>query len=181
MLTIMKKTGRPVEAYRLGENEPMEQKLLEEKKIRRTEDGAYELFSSEAVNGAGELAEAGDYFKVDSHGFPYPNKKEWFEANHTHISGNQYMQIPKPLKAWKDGMPVCEEIAWLLETGRLTIDKADIERYFHAFLYGSPLSAARDAAIVFYEVKRDDAGTIEDMDFCFVARDIFEQVYRICE
>ena len=55
------------------------------------------------------------------------------------------------------------------------------KRYFQAFLYGAPLSAARDAVLVFYEVNRDKTGTIQEIDFCFVARDIFEQVYRICE
>ena len=181
MLTIIKKEGRLVEAYRLGDQGPEERQLLAEKKIRRAEDGTYELFSSESVNGAGEIAETGDYFKIDAHGFPYPNKKAWFEANHTHISGNQYMQKPKPLKAWMDGMPVCEEITWLLEGGRLTINETDTQRYFQAFLYGAPLSAARDAVLVFYEVNRDKTGTIQEIDFCFVARDIFEQVYRICE
>ncbi len=181
MKKAMKKEGKTVLAYRLGEGSPMEQKMMEEGKIRTKGDGTYELFSQEAKGGTGEKADAGDYFKVDSSGSPYPNKKDWFEKNHRHISGDEYMQFPKPVDIWEADMPVCEEIKYLLSTDRLTIHEEDQQNYFSAFLWGAPLTAARNAVIVFYSVTRNEAGEIEDVDFNFVARDEFEKTYSVME
>lgn len=212
MKKARKKEGKTVQAYCLGAGSPMEQKMLEERKIRVRSDGGYEVFSQE-VSAAlfseilnilyekeplsgdvlnslfelvmfpgkmqGEMAEEGDYFKVDSSGFPYPNKKEWFEANHRHIDGDEYMQISKPVDIWEADMPMCEEIQYLLSTDRLHINVEDTANYFSAFLWGAPLAAAKDAVIVFYSVDRDEDGKIRDVDFNFVARDEFEKTYTV--
>lgn len=57
----------------------------------------------------------------------------------------------------------------------------DPEHYFNAFLWGSDLSAAEDATIVFYSVSRTESGEITDVDFNFVARPQFENDYRLCD
>lgn len=78
----------------------MEAMLIEEGAIKKNPDGTYELFSQEAVSATGEIANAGDYFKVDSvegHHYPYPNSKDFFEENHIHVSGDVYEQKGKPL------------------------------------------------------------------------------------
>lgn len=179
MKKAMKKAGKNVRAYRLGEGTPMERKMLAEGKIRVKNGGVYELFSQEAKGGTGEMAVPGDYFKVDSSGFPYPNKKDWFEENHKHIDGDEYMQFPKPVDIWEASMPVCEEIQYLLAAERLKINEEDTKNYFSAFLWGTHLTAARDAVIVLYSVDRDEDGKINDVDFNFVARDEFEKTYTI--
>lgn len=38
-----------------------------------------------AVNGKGEVAQTGDYIKVDLKGFPYPNDKNFFEENYRKV------------------------------------------------------------------------------------------------
>jgi hypothetical protein len=45
-------------------------------------------------------------------------------------------------------------------------------------LFGTLESAARDAVIVFYAIRRDDAGRITDADFNLVDREAFEQTYE---
>ena len=74
---IKKKT---VKAFQLGTGTEMEKILIEEGVIIPKEDGTYELLSQEAVNGSGEIAHVGDYFKVDEvngRHFPYPNEKDY--------------------------------------------------------------------------------------------------------
>ena len=55
----------------------------------------------------------------------------------------------------------------------------DPEHYFNAFLWGAELSAARDAAVIFYSVDRDGTGGIADISFNFVAAKEFEESYEI--
>jgi len=63
----------------LGDQSEMERMLIAKDMIRVTSEG-YELMSLEAVNGRGECAAAGAYFKVDvmpdGRHFAYPNRKE---------------------------------------------------------------------------------------------------------
>lgn len=181
MKKVIKKSGKTVMAYQLGTDSRMEQDLMAAGKIRRTPDGRYELFSQEAVNGTGELADQGDYFKVDSTGNPYPNDRAWFEANHIHVEGQKYVQLPKPLDAWEADEPMCPEIEFLLKTGRLKINQETPERYFEAFLWGSLLTAARTAVVIFYQVDRGSLGEIEDISFGFVERGEFELTYDYCQ
>lgn len=179
-----KKVGKIVKAYCLGENTPMEQELIKEGAIKIQSTGTYELFSQEAVNGIGQIANPGDYFKVDTIDgkyYPYPNDRDFFLKNHRHIQGDEYEQIAKPLEIWQSGDEMCEEIRYLLDNQKMTIKEDDPEHYFNAFLWGSDLSAAEDATIVFYSVSRTESGEITDVDFNFVARPQFENDYRLCD
>ncbi|MBR5311997.1 MAG: hypothetical protein IKU40_03840 [Clostridia bacterium] len=177
MRKAIKNQGKILTAYRLGDGSETEMRLLEEGKLRRMPDGNYEVFSLEVKNGSGEIAAVGDYIKLSSDGWPYPNDKAFFAANHRRIEGDTYEQIPKPLDAWtaEDGM--VPEIAYLIAERGLVIDEKDEEKYFSAPLWGTTLSAARDAVIVFYQVKRDEHGKITNADFNFVAKNEFDRTY----
>lgn len=79
-----------LQAWQLGTNTPMERKMIEEGRIIQQDDGQYELFSLEATGGSGEIAKAGDYFKVDAAGCPYLNEKTKFESMHRAIGDGWY-------------------------------------------------------------------------------------------
>lgn len=175
-----RKKPKTAAAYQLGAHTQMEEELIREGAIRLLPDGSYALFSQEAVNEVGEIALPGDYFKVDTvngRRYPYPNSKAYFEANHHHIQGDIYKQSGRLLPVWQDGDGPCEEMDFLLTSGRLTLRPEDDTRYFNAFLWGAPLSAARDATVVFYQVDRDGEGCITDILFNFVARRDFQRDY----
>lgn len=167
-----------VQAYELGAGSEMEKKLIAEGKIVVTEDG-YELFSQEAVNGTGEKAIPGDFFKLDSTGYPYPNERKWFFEHHRHLQGNDYQQLGKPLFIWQYGDPVSEELLYLLKTEKLHLNNNVHDRYFEAVLSGALLNAPRNATVVFYSVDRDENGKIIDISFNFVAKKEFETDYQI--
>lgn len=177
MRKAVKKTGRSVCAYQLGMHSEVEERLMLEGRIRMKENGEYELFSREAVNGKGEVAKAGDYFKIDSEGYPYPNSREFFERRHRNIGKNRYIQIPSPVDVWEKGEPMNEVVRYLFKHHLITINRCDTENYFHAFLWGTQLSAAMDAVIVIYDVKRGGDGNIEHVDFNFVAKEEFVKTY----
>lgn len=63
--------------------------------------------------------------------------------------------------------------------GKLLINEEDPDRYFSAQLWGTTLSAAKDAVIVFYSVTRDPDGKILEISFNFVARSEFDKTYDI--
>jgi hypothetical protein len=127
-----------------------------------TDNGEYELFSQEAKSGSGEKANAGDFFKVDKAGYPYPNKWDWFLANHRHIDADSYEQLPKPMDAWETTEPVTPEIDFLINHKGLKLSPDTPEQYFGAELWGAWLTAASDAVLVFYSVTRDENGVITD-------------------
>lgn len=182
MRYAIKNKRKIVKAYPLGAGHPMEAALIAEGAIRLREDGQYELFSQEAINGQGQLAQPGDWFKVDTidgKHFPYPNARAWFEENHTHLSGDEFEQVNKPLQIWQMGDGMTEELRWLLDTGRLTLKPEDPTHYFNAFLWGADLSAAIDATLTFFGVDRDEAGNITDINFNFVAKPEFDSCYTI--
>lgn len=184
MRRAIKSKRKVVTAYPLGAGHPMEALLIEEGAIRLLPDGSYALFSQETVNGQGQIARAGDYFKVDTiegRHYPYPNSREFFLDNHIHLSGDEYEQINKPLLIWQVGDAMTEEITWLVDTGRLTLKPQDPDHYFNAFLWGADLSAASDATLLFFRVDRDENGAITDIDFNFVAKQEFEDCYVIME
>ena len=180
MIRIMKKTGKTVCAYKLGEDSYVEE-LIARGQIRLREDGMYEVFSQEAVHGKGELARPGDFVKLDSKGFPYPNSAEFFHANHRWISGNTYEQQPVPLEAWTAAEPMCDEIRFLIREKGLQINENDRERYFTAPLWGTIESAGQDAVIVFYCVSKAENGEITNVEYNFVAREEFEKTYVILD
>lgn len=168
-----------LQAWQLGTNTIMERKLIEEGRIIKRDDGQYELFSLEATRGTGEIARAGDYFKVDATNCPYPNEKAKFERTHRRLEGDWYEQISVPVHIWTADEPVCEEINFLLSTGRLQIHSGDPQHYFSAKLWGTEETAPRDAVVVFYSVERDGSGTIHSIDFNFVVKDVFDETYEL--
>jgi len=182
MKYAIKNKRKIVKAYPLGANHPMEAALIAEGAIRLRADGSYELFSQEAVNGSGQIACAGDYFKVDTidgRHYPYPNARAWFQENHTHISGDEYEQKLKPLQIWQVGDEMPDEVRWLVDQGRLTLKPEDPAHYFNAFLWGTDESAASDATLIFHSVDRDAEGRIIDASFNFVAKREFDDCYTI--
>ena len=182
MKYAIKSKRKIVKAYPLGAGHPMEAALIAEGAIRLREDGSYELFSQEAVNGVGQTAYAGDYFKfdtIDGKHYPYPNGREWFLENHIPLGGDEYEQQNKPLLIWQFGDEVIEEVRWLVDNGRLTLKPEDPAHYFNAFLWGADLSAASDATLVFYGVDRDERGAITGVNFNFVAKPEFDSSYTL--
>ena len=180
-MRVTKKHGKTVRAYRLGDRSGVIEKLICEGKIIPHADGTYEVFSQESVNGSGQIAKIGDYIKLDSAGCPYPNDEAFFNANHRHIEGDSYEQIPKPLLAWTVDEPITEEISFLIAHKGLILNDKSQDKYFNAPLWGTVESSPRDSALIFYSVSRNEAGEITDADFNFVAKDEFEKTYRIIE
>lgn len=179
MRYAVKLQGKRVRAWELGAGSSAETEMIRAGKIRRNGE-SYELFSREAVNGQGQKARKGDYFKLDGDGYPYPNAREWFHANHRPIQGDEYEQMPKPLAIWGVEDGDSELIHWLTDGGRLSIREDDEAKYFNARLWGADLSAGKDATVVFYSVDRDENGGISDISFNFVAREEFERTYTVC-
>lgn len=176
---VRKKEGKTVQAYRLGEEHTELDRLMEAGKLVKTAPGKYEVFSQEAVGKMGEQACDGDFIKIDSSGAPYPNKKEFFLANHHHLGGDSYEQIPKVCDAWTVDEPMCEEIQFLMREKGLVVDENSYENYFSAPLWGTALLAAKNAVIIFYEIKHGETGEMMDADFNFVERTEFEKTYDI--
>ena len=125
MYIVIKNKGKMVNAYQLGSDNAVIKELMDNGKICDLGNGSYAIYSQEAVNGAvgGEKAIAGDWIKLDSTGSPYPNDKEFFEANHRHIEGDTFEQFPKPLVAWDAQLKMCPEIVFLAEKKGLIIDE----------------------------------------------------------
>ena len=167
------------QAWQLGMNTPMEQRMIHKGKIILRADGRYELFSQETTGEVGQIACAGDYFKVDPLGYPYPNAKGMFERNHRHIKGDWYEQSIEPVQIWTADDPECEEIRFLVESGQLCIHVDDPERYFSAKLWETEETAARDAVIVLYGIERAPSNDISRIDFNFVERGYFERTYEV--
>lgn len=180
-MKVIKKHGKTVKAYRLGCESEVLDKLISEGKLIPCEHGTYEIMSQESVNGGGQIAHEGDYIKIDSSGNPYPNDAAFFGANHRHIEGDEYEQIPKPLLAWTADEPITEEIAFLIAHKGLILDDESFDKYFTAPLWGTLESSPCDSVVIFYSVSRNEVGEITDADFNFVARDEFEKTYRIIE
>lgn len=177
MAKVIKNNGKKVQAWELGMGSAMELKLIKEGKIVYAGNGNYELFSQECNSGAGEKANAGDFFKVDKAGYPYPNNRAWFLENHRHIDGDTYEQRPKPLDAWEVTEGITPEVQFLIDHKGLKLSPETPEQYFGANLWGAWLTAASDAVLVFYSVTRNESGVIIDADFNFVARKEFEATY----
>lgn len=185
MRYAIKNKKKLVHAYRLGDGSVMEQQLLREGAIRRLPNGSFELFSQETVQGKGEHALPGDYFKVDivdRHHYPYPNTKAFFEANHTLVDAVQslYTQQPKPLQVWQKEDCMCPEIAFLLHAEQLQLCPADPEHYFQAELFGAPLTTSDKGTVVFYSVTRNPQGMVTNAEFNLVSEQDFTASYTFC-
>ena len=184
MFKVIKKNGIVRKAYRLGEANSVLARLMLERKIVPISGGEqYEIFSREAVignSGHGQLAEKGDWIKLDSAGYPYPNKKEVFEKNHKHIAEDEYEEIPKELDAWSAKEPMCEEIAFLIREKGLVLNEEYHKRYYTAPLWGTVESADKDAVLLFYSISCGENGTITDASFNFIEKSEFEKKYKRC-
>lgn len=167
-------------AFCLGSSNPLEKELMKTGRIKQNCDEEYEVFSQEAKDGKGEIVHRGDYVKIDSKGFPYPNSKEFYESKCINVGENLYQQISSLVEVWFADDPICDFVAFLLKVERLHINEADNDRYFQAYLWGAPLSAARDSAVIAYSVTRNTEGEVIDVDFNFVVRDEFERLYEWC-
>lgn len=177
-----KKKKQIVHAWQLGAGSKKEAQLIAEGVIRKREDGSYELFSLEAVHGSGETAAAGDYFKIDEKDgkrYPFPNSKDYFESHHRHLEGDTYELITHPVGIWQSTDGPTPEVSYLVESGKLEIHEDDPGHYLNAELWGTRLSAAKDATIVFYGIDQAEDGTIRDVDFNFVSRPVFEASYDL--
>lgn len=183
MYTVIKNKGKMVEAYQLQlrNDNAVIRELMENGKICDLGDGRYEIHSQEAINGAagGEIAMAGDWIKIDSKGYPYPNDRAYFEANHRHIEGDNFEQLPKPLLVWNVKLEMCPEVEFLVEKKGLVIDETSSDRRYSAQLWGTTEVAAEDAMIVFYSISYDEAGNVTDCDWNFVERSEFDKTYSI--
>lgn len=184
MRRAIKNKGKLVRAYELGAGTEIERLLIEEGAIRRNPDGSYRLFSKEAVNGEGQFAQKGDFFKVDTvdgRHYPYPNRRDWFLARHIPLGGDKFEQRVFPVPIWTRDDPPCDAVEALLASGRLRIDPDSKDSYYNAVLWGAPLSAAKDAVIVFHRLERDENGSPVNISFNFVERSIFERDYTLCD
>ena len=177
MMQIRKKEGTIVKAYCLEENSPMIHKFMEEGKLCSIDENHWRIFSRESKEG--ELAQSGDYVKMDSGGNLYPTNRSFFLRNHRFLGEDTYEQISRPLRAWCAGDDMCPEVQFLMEHKDLRIHADDEHAYFSASLWGDLLRAAKDAVIVFYDIEYDAERTVIDADFNFVSRDEFEAQYDI--
>lgn len=168
-----------VQAYRLGEKSAGLERLMAAGLVSVQGGGTYEIHTVETKESKGEIAYIGDYVKLDVHGNPYPNSAVFFEKHHRHIQGDEYEQLAEEREVWTLGDEMCPEITFLMEQGRLSFHKEDPEHYFQGTGWGTKLSAASDAVVVFYEVKRDAKGQILDAEFNFVDRESFEKTYEL--
>lgn len=170
-------------AIELGADEknPLYLSLIAEGKIKKVSEDCYEIFSMEAVNGKGQRAQKGDFVKINPEGAVHPNDREFFLENHKHIAGNLYEQIPFPVRVWCVGDEISQEMQYLLETGQLVLDESSDEKYFNANLWGTNLSAAKNAYLVMYKVFTDEAGQIEYIGFNFVEYEEFGKTYAFIE
>ncbi len=177
MKKVRKKEGKLVKAYCLGQPHSVIEELITRGLLKKVNETQWRLLSQEATEG--ECAKSGDYLKLDTAGMPYPNTKEFFEKNHIHRGGDEYEQIPKPLSAWAAEDDMCPEVQFLIEKKGLVFNEKSVCAYFKAPLWGDMLLAAKDAVIIFYDIKYDAEKNVTDADFNFVSRSEFEKTYEI--
>ena len=181
MLRVIKKKENRVLAYQLGSDSAAIQNMVDTGKIIYRGDGIYEIHSRETLHGecGGEIALTGDWVKIDGEGYPYPNSKNYFEAHHSHVTGDIYEQIPEPLYAWEQECEWCPEMEFLVKSRGLQIDHTSFEKRYTAELWGTLETAAADAVIVFYSISCEKEGKVAAADFNFVERGEFERTYRV--
>lgn len=180
-MRVIKKSGKKVLAYRLGSDSPVIDNLISTGKILPRHDETYEVMSRESTNGCGQIAKLGDYIKIDSTGYPYPNDSCFFAENHRHIIGDEYEQLPKPLLAWTADEQITEEIEFLIAHKGLILNASSFDSFFSAPLWGTIESSPHDSVLVFYSVIRDSEGEIVDADFNLIARTEFDKNYILID
>lgn len=173
----IKKKAFPVAAWQLGAGTEKEAELIAKGLIVKKNDGTYAVFSKEATQGEGEIAEAGDYFKIGDGGYPYPNKKDWFEERHVKTEDGAYVQKTSVIEGWEKGEEASEAIQHVIDKGLLEIHEETPEYYYKAQLWGTTLTAPVDAVIAIYKVEKED-GKIVDVDFNLITRKAFNETYE---
>lgn len=174
-MRLAKKRPCIIKAYELGAGSPIEAELRHAGKIE-FRNGNYLLHSAEGL----EKAHIGDFFKLthlEGEVYPYPNDRDYFFKNHKHIEEDEYEQLTKPLQVWFLGDPIDDVINFLLQTDKFSIDPKDPLHCFRAYLWGGWLCAEDNAAIVFYDVQRDEDGNVKNIDYGLVHRKIFNEDY----
>ena len=178
-MLIIKKS-LPVQAFQLGRSCCLEQQLIRSGHLLPLQDGLWRIKTREALT-VGELVKTGDYIKIDRSGMPYPTEKDWFEANHTQLEENLYLQIAEPKIAWKGTHPIIPEIQFLLDRNLLIWTPGDPDQTFRAQLWGTLQTAAADAVVVLDRVETDHLEKIQAVEFHFVANDEFQTTYDILQ
>ena len=178
-MTYAVKHNTRCQAWELGRGSGMEREMISQGRICVHPNGVYEIFSLEAHGEKGQIAERGDYFKMDPRGWPQPCSRDWFLRNHQHVEEDWYLQTAKPLKIWRKGDPESEEIRFLLDKGILKFHPETPKQFFSASLWDTEEKASDDAVIIFFDVKRDAQGKIEDINFNFVDAEYFQNNYSL--
>jgi hypothetical protein len=171
------KKAIPAQAFCLGQNNKLQQALLERGLLQKTGPGHWEVLTREATV-QGEVACDGDFIKLDSIGMPYPVKRDFFLANHVLQEDGTWLQKSRPLRMWCRDEEPCRELQFLLDEELLEYRPAQAEQAFRAFLFGTWQTAPADAVIIFDAVRYDADGQLDRVDFHFVARDEFEKTYH---
>ena len=180
MAYAVKESSR-IQAWELGAGSVMEQEMIRCRKIVPRPGGIYEIFSREATGKTGQIASAGDFFKVDNYGFPHPWRKAAFLQQHQFLEGDWYQEAARRVKIWRLSDPVCEEIRFLLNRGILRIDPDNPDCCFTALIWGTEETAASDAVVVIFDTDRGAEGCITGVNFNFVEIGYFNKHYRVIE
>ena len=114
---LVQKTAQKVRAWCLGAGTEMESLMITQGRIIPEGIGHYRVCSQESPD-EGQLVPAGDYFKVDSTGAPYPNSRECFLQNHTHIEGDWYWQTAQESRHFLFRLFFCQRACFLLFCGK---------------------------------------------------------------
>ena len=180
MAYAVKESSR-VQAWELGSGSVMEQEMIRCGKIVARPGGIYEVFSREATGKTGQIAAAGDFFKVDDYGFPHPWRRAAFLQQHQALEGDWYQEAARQVKIWRLADPVCEEIRFLLDSGILRVDPDNPDRRFTASIWETEETAASDAVVVIFDTDRDAEGRVTGVNFNFVEIGYFNKHYRVIE
>ena len=180
MAYAVKESSR-IQAWELGVGSEMEQEMIRCGKIVARPGGIYEIFSREAVGKKGQIAAAGDFFKVDDYGCPHPWRRAAFLQEHQPLEGDWYQEAARQVKIWRLGDPICEEIRFLLDRGILRVNPNNPDRCFTALIWETEETAASDAVVVIFGTERDAEGRVAGVHFNFVEIGYFNKYYRVIE
>ena len=177
MFRIKKMEGILVHAFCLGKDDELLQSYFDEGRIIKNDNEKYVINMNEGKGS--EICESGSYIIIDKEDNLYPTDPLYFKTTHKRKRDHEYIQISKQFWAWMHGEPDSEEIDFLKNYKKLVVNKNSISEYYSAPLWGTVKTADRDSILIFYNVQRDDEGVITDIDYNFVSRDEFYNVYRI--
>lgn len=177
MAKVIKNVGQKIWAYKLGNNSDMEIRMINEGKIAYIGNDMYKIFSKQSSDKS-QTAKRGDFFKVDSFGYPYPTEHAYFLATHRRIDGDCYEQLPKSMDSWESTEAITAEVQFLIDHKGLKLSPEAPYRYFE--VQGSRLTATANSVLIFTSIIRDENGIIIDADFTLVARKGFEAAYHYC-